>query len=141
MEERLASIVAGRFGMMRVKAARLNSMKPWFSHLSKTTTKFGVVYWPSSRPAETWKGFRTSSTEQSRSIEEVPAEELSNAMIEVVRMGDSATEEEILRYLSTAFQRKLTEKVRTLLSNVLSWTASKGQLTLDGTFYKLPTNS
>jgi hypothetical protein len=141
MEERLASIVAGRFGMMRVKATRLNSMKPWFSHLSKTATKFGVVYWPSSRPADTWKGFRTSSTEQSRSIEEVPAEELSNAMIEVVRMGDSATEEEILRYLSTAFQRKLTEKVRTLLSNVLSWTASKGQLTLDGTFYKLPTNS
>ena len=140
MEERLASIVAGRFGMMRVKAARLSSMKPWFSHLSRTSTKFGTVYWPSSRPADTWKGFRTSSSQQSRTIEEMPAEELSNAMVEVVRMGDSASEEEILRYLSTAYQRKLTEKVRTLLSDVLAWTVSKGRLTLDGSFYKLPLN-
>jgi len=137
-EDRLASITAGRFGMSRVKEARLKTMREHFRHLPRTKTKWGVVYWPSHRSADTWTGFRTSSAEHSRAVEDVPAEEHLNAMVAVVRMGDTATEEEILRFLSDAHDRKLTEKVRTLLSEILAWGTSSGRLVLDGSYYKLP---
>lgn len=137
-EDRLASITAGRFGMSRVKEARLKTMREHFRHLPRTKTKWGVVYWPSHRSADTWTGFRTSSAEHSRAVEDVPAEEHLNAMVAVVRMGDTATEEEILRFLSDAHDRKLTEKVRKLLTEILAWGTSNGRLVLDGTYYKLP---
>jgi hypothetical protein len=137
-EDRLASITAGRFGMSRVKAARLKTMREDFRHLPSTKTSWGVVYWPSHRSADTWTGFRTSAGEHSRAIEDVPAEEHLNAMVAVVRMGETATEEEILRFLSDAHARKLTEKVRKLLSEILAWGTSNGRLLLDGFYYKLP---
>lgn len=137
-EERLGSIVVGRFGMSRLKAARLEALRPLFRHLSSSTSPFGVVYWPSHRPADGWMGFRTSTGESSRDIEDVPAEELANAMVAVVRMGDTATQEEILRFIADAHGRKLTEKVRTRLVSVLAWTVENGRLTFDGAFYKMP---
>lgn len=48
------------------------------------------------------------------------------------------TEGEILRFLSDAHDRKLTEKVRTLLSEILAWGTSNGRVVLDGSYYKLP---
>jgi len=137
-EDRLASIVVGRFGMSKVKAARLAALQPMFRHLSATRTVFGVVYWSSSRMSDTWTGFRTSPVGNSRPIEDVPAEELSNAMVAVIKMGNTATEEEILRMVADAHDRKLTEKVRTLLSAILSWTVDSGRLVLEGAYYRLP---
>lgn len=138
LEDRLASIAASRFGMSRVKETRLKALRELFGHLSSSTTKWGVVYWPSHRTADAWTGFRTSATDHSRAIEDVPAEEHLNAMIAVVRMGDTATEEEILRFLSDAHDRKLTERVRTLLAEILAWGTSNGRLVQDGSYYKLP---
>jgi hypothetical protein len=137
-EDRLASVTAARFEMMRVKESRLNSLRGLFKHLPRSTSKWGVTYWPSHRAPNTWTGFRTSTSESSRAIEDVPAEELLNAMVGVVRMGDSATEEEILRLLADGHDRKLTEKVRTQLSGILAWGVANGRLTIKDGFYTLP---
>lgn len=137
-EDRLASVVVGRFGMSKVKAARLAALQPLFQHLAKTESPFGVVYWSSQRPANTWIGFRTSSADHSRAVEDVPAEELANAMVAVVRMGNTASEEEILRFLADAHARKLTEKVRNQLKAILAWVTNSGRLVLDGSYYKIP---
>jgi hypothetical protein len=137
-EDRLASITAARFEMMRVKESRLKSMRELFRHLPRSTSKWGVTYWPSHRSPSTWPGFRTSTSESSRAIEDVPAEELLNAMVAVVVMGDTATEDEILRLLADGHDRKLTEKVRTQLSGILAWGVANGKLTIRDGFYTLP---
>ena len=127
-QDRLASIVVGRFGMTRVKSTRQNALLPLFGHLAKTTTAFGTTYWSSQRPSDSWLGFRTNIGEESRTLEEVPAEELSNAMVAVVKLGGTATDEEVLRFVSDGYERKLTEKVRTRLTEILAWTISTGRV-------------
>jgi hypothetical protein len=59
-------------------------------------------------------------------------------MVAVVIMGDSASEEEILRLLADGHDRKLTEKVRTQLSGILAWGVANGKLTIRDGFYTLP---
>jgi hypothetical protein len=139
MEKRLASIVAARFGLTRVRASRLEALVASFAHLDKTDSPFGAVYWPLSRTAQSWPYFRTCSEEITRQIDEVPAPELANAMLEVIRMGGSASAEEIIRMVAQAFGRSsVTKTLRERLESVLSWVQESGELSLDGEYFTLP---
>jgi hypothetical protein len=138
-EARLASVVVGRFGMSAVRGSRLESLRPQFAHLAKTETQFGTVYWCDFRPAGLWRGFRTCSGETTRTIDEVPAEEISNAMVAVVRLGDSGFREEIVRHTAEVFGRKaLTKVLKEKLNNILDWTTAQGLLIVESELYKLP---
>jgi hypothetical protein len=142
-EERLASVLVGRFGMAALRSSRLASLQKEFTHLKSTNSKFGKVYWNEARPAGKWSGFRTSAEETSRTINEVPAEEISNAMVAVVRMGNSGFKDEIIRHTAEAFGREVIRKaLNESLSEILDWTVAEGRLTLEADLYKLPsTNS
>jgi hypothetical protein len=138
-EQRLASVVVGRFGMSAVRQNRMDGLRVQFAHLSKTQTPFGVVYWSDTRPADTWRGFRTSSGDVVRTIDDVPAEEISNAMVSVVRLGDSGFREEIIRHTAEVFGRKAVTKVlKEKLNGILDWTVTQGRLVDDSGLYKLP---
>jgi len=138
-EQRLASVVVGRFGMAAVRSGRMESLRAQFAHLPKTQTPFGVVYWSDTRPADTWRGFRTSSGDVARLIDDVPAEEISNAMVSVVRLGDSGFREEIIRHTAEVFGRKAVTKVlKDKLNNILDWTVAQGRLVVESELYKLP---
>ncbi len=138
-EQRLASVVVGRFGMSAVRQNRMESLRVQFAHLPKTQTPFGVVYWSDTRPADTWRGFRTSSGEVLRNIDDVPAEEISNAMVSVVRLGDSGFREEIVRHTAEVFGRKAVTKVlKGKLISILDWTVTQGRLVVESELYKLP---
>jgi hypothetical protein len=138
MEKRLASIVAARFGMTRVRASRREALVASFAHLAQTESPLGTVYWPPSRDAHSWPYFRTSSGEVTRPIDEVSAPELANAMLEVVRMGGSASAEEIIRMVAQAFGRSsVTKTLREQLESVLSWVQERGELVLDGEYFTI----
>jgi len=49
-------------------------------------------------------------------------------MIAVIKLGGTATDEEVLRFVSDGYERKLTEKVRTRLIDILEWTIQSGRL-------------
>lgn len=139
LETRLASVVASRFGMKKVTASRLYTFQKAFSHLKRTEGKFGTVYWSDDRPADTWSGFRTSIGEPVRAIGEVPAEEIANAMIAVVRLGGSAYEEQVIRLVAKAYGRKaVTAVLAEELNAILQWTISSGKITNDSGLLKLP---
>ena len=142
-EARLASVLVGRFGMAALRSTRLASLQKEFTHLKSTNSKFGKVYWNEARPADKWSGFRTSAEETSRTIDEVPAEEVSNAMVAVVRMGNSGFRDEIIRHTAEAFGREVIRKaLNESLGEILDWTVAEGRLTLEADLYKLPnTNS
>jgi hypothetical protein len=74
-----------------------------------------------------------------RTIDDVPAEEISNAMVSVVRLGDSGFREEIVRHTAEVFGRKAVTKVlKVKLNGILDWTVSQGRLVVDSELYKLP---
>jgi hypothetical protein len=138
-EARLASVLVGRFGMAALRSTRLASLQKEFTHLKSTNSKFGKVYWNEARPADKWRGFRTSAEETSRTIDEVPAEEISNAMVAVVRMGNSGFKDEIIRHTAEAFGREVIRKaLNESLSEILDWTVAEGRLMLEADLYKLP---
>jgi hypothetical protein len=138
-EARLASVLVGRFGMAALRSTRLASLQKEFTHLKSTNSKFGKVYWNEARPADKWSGFRTSAEETSRTIDEVPAEEISNAMVAVVRMGNSGFRDEIIRHTAEAFGREVIRKaLNESLGEILDWTVAEGRLTLEADLYKLP---
>jgi hypothetical protein len=138
-EARLASVLVGRFGMNAVRASRLASLQKEFAHLKSTNSKFGKVYWNESRPADKWSGFRTSTEGNSRPIDEVPAKEISNAMVAVVQMGNSGFKAEIIRHTAEAFGREVIRKaLNESLSEILDWTVTEGRLVVVNELYKLP---
>jgi len=138
-EKRLTQLLAARFGMSRVASARGESLKRHFDRLTRTTTPFDVVYWSSTRQPSVWKGFRTSSAGESRVIDDVPSEELVNAMVAVVAMGNSCFREEVIRNVAEAYGRKAVTKVLdTRLGAILDWSVTQGRLVLDTNLYKLP---
>lgn len=138
-EKRLMQVLVARFKMSKVTTARSESLRRHFTSLTQTSTPFGVVYWSSTRQPDIWKGFRTSSAAESRAIDEVPAEEIVNAMVAVVAMGSSCFREEVIRNVAEAFGRKAVTKVLdTNLGAILDWSVSQGRLVLDTNLYKLP---
>jgi hypothetical protein len=125
--------------MSKVTASRLATFQKAFVHLTKSESPFGVVYWPLERSAESWNGFRTCQEEQTRQIDEVPAEEIANAMIAVVRMGGSAYEEQVIRLVAKAYGRKaVTAVLAEKLNAILNWTISNGRIINDAGLLKLP---
>lgn len=138
-EERLASLVVARFGMVRLKGARLQALLPMFSHVQKTVSQFGTVYWNTDRQPDVWTGFRTSDSLDVRSFEDVPAEEISNAMVALVRMGNSAFAEEITRAVLGAYGiQKLGANIKSRLEAILAWTVGQGRLAQDREEYRIP---
>ena len=141
-EARLASVLVGRFGMAALRNSRLVSLQKEFAHLKSTNSKFGKVYWNDSRPADKWRGFRTSAVETSRTIDEVPAEEISNAMVAVVSMGNSGFKDEIIRHTAVVFGREVIRKaLNERLTEILEWSVEKGHLVLEADLYKLPSKN
>jgi hypothetical protein len=138
-EARLGSVLVGRFGMTALRSTRLASLQREFGHLKLTKSDFGKVYWNDSRPPDKWRGFRTSAEATSRTIDEVPAEEISNAMVAVVSMGNSGFSDEIIRHTARAFGREVIRKaLNEWLTEILDWTVAEGRLVLEGDLYKLP---
>jgi hypothetical protein len=125
--------------MAALRDTRLTSLRKEFTHLKSTESKFGKVYWNDSRPSDRWRGFRTTDKENTRKIDEVPAEEISNAMVAVVRMGDSGFKDEIIRHTAEAFGREVIRKaLNERLMEILDWTVAEGRLVLEAELYKLP---
>ncbi|MEO6471862.1 MAG: DUF3320 domain-containing protein, partial [Aeromicrobium sp.] len=82
---RLARIVARRFGLNAVRAARAEDIAKLIprGQLRKSRT-FGHFAWPVGLDPETWSGFRTADKEVTRTLEEIAAEEIANAMLAVL---------------------------------------------------------
>jgi hypothetical protein len=138
-EDRLARVLAGRFGMARVTASRRDSLKKQFAHMTKSQTPFDTVYWSSTRQPGIWKGFRTSTDDSSRNIDDVPAEEIANAMVAVVALGNSCYREEIIKSVAEVYGRKaVTRTLNERLGSILDWTIEQSRLIVDGELYKLP---
>jgi hypothetical protein len=136
-EERLAKVLVARFGMSAVRGKRLESLQLQFAGFTKSVSPFGTVYWSSTREPNLWRGFRTSTEDGSRTIDEIPAEEIVNAMVAVVEMNP-CFEEEIIRNTAEAFGRKvLTKVLNERLGAILNWAVQQGKIKVEANLYKV----
>ena len=60
-------------------------------------------------------------------------------MIDVVRMGGTATADEIVRHVATVYGRKsVTAQLSSHLNAVLEWAVANGHLSVSGDLHRLP---
>lgn len=129
-ERRLASLVAARFGLMRLREARFALLKErHFFGLATSDHGFGVFVWRDSVHAATWTGYRVNTDKASRDIELVAPEEVANAAVEIVEMSHTIFESELVRELATTFGRKqVTGQLRGRLTSILNWATTNHRL-------------
>ena len=132
-ERRLASFVAKRFGLARVREARLVLLRKRFGHLEVTISEFGRFYWSPDIDASAWKGYRATPQGVNRDLEEIAPEEIANAMVDTLRMADGAYSEELIRSTATIFGKAvMTQRTTNHISKILDWVIASGRIKLNG---------
>jgi hypothetical protein len=100
---RLTRIVARRFGLNAVRAARADDIARLVPRGQLKKGRLGSFAWPANLDAAGWTGFRHADAVASRSLDEVAPEEIANAMLAVQAEYPGATREDILRRTAELF--------------------------------------
>lgn len=100
---RLTRIVARRFGLNAVRAARADEIARLVPRDRLEKSRLGVFAWPEVLDPQTWEGYRSADSDGSRSLDEVAPEEIKNAMIAVQELVPGLDEEGVLRRTAEVF--------------------------------------
>ncbi|MFB8146646.1 DUF4011 domain-containing protein [Microbacterium sp. NPDC056003] len=100
---RLTRIVARRFGLNAVRAARAEEIARLVPRDRLKKSRLGAFAWPEGLDPQTWEGYRSSDKDGSRSLDEVAPEEIRNAMIAVRQLAPTLDEEGVLRRTAEVF--------------------------------------
>lgn len=100
---RLTRIVARRFGLNAVRAARAEEIARLVPRDRLKTSRLGAFAWPEGLDPQTWEGYRSADKDGSRSLDEVAPEEIRNAMIAVRQLAPTLDEEGVLRRTAEVF--------------------------------------
>ncbi len=100
---RLTRIVARRFGLNAVRAARAEEIARLVPRDRMKKSRLGAFAWPEVLDPHTWEGYRSADKDGSRSLDEVAPEEIRNAMIAVRRLAPTLDEEGVLRRTAEIF--------------------------------------
>lgn len=100
---RLTRIVARRFGLNAVRAARAEEIARLVPRDRLKKSRLGAFAWPEVLDPQTWEGYRSADKDGSRSLDEVAPEEIKNAMIAVLQLAPTLDEEGVLRRTAEVF--------------------------------------
>ena len=102
---RLARVVARRFGLNAVRAARVDDIVKLVPRAQvRRNRKLGDFAWPATIDPDTWSGFRMAGDDSSRSLDEIAPQEISNAMLAVLHdYPDLESVDDLLRGTAELF--------------------------------------
>ncbi|WBC08350.1 DUF4011 domain-containing protein [Micromonospora sp. WMMA1947] len=116
-QHRLARLTLARFGFLRTREDRrlavlaLVDARRLYDHPT-----LGRYAWPEGTDPRSWQAYRVTQSSTDRAFEEVPPEEIANALVHVLREVTSMDEERLLRAgLERLGYRRRTEKIDRLL--------------------------
>jgi hypothetical protein len=137
---RLVRIAAHRFGLNKLHANReieLNNHVPG-AYIRRSSNGERVAWpLPSAKSAMEWRGFRVPGDQ--RACEEIPAEELLNAMKYLVKRGRGIQREELVHRTATIFGwGRVGNKIRNRLESVITCACRDGALQATGDVIELP---
>ena len=123
--DRLARLTAGAFGLTRVVRARLDAL----AALVPASARDGDVVWPAQLDRSAWTGFRRDPA-ATRPMEQVPPEEIGNAMVALCRASAGMTRDELFAQTLEVFGfRRRTAAQVAVLESALAAATSAGRLT------------
>jgi len=100
---RLTRIVARRFGLNTVRAARADDIARLVPKGQMRKSRLGTFVWPTGLDPATWTGFRTVDPDGSRTLDEVAPEEISNAMRAVIARRPNMDDDGVIRLTAELF--------------------------------------
>ncbi|WP_369253303.1 DUF4011 domain-containing protein [Geodermatophilus amargosae] len=125
--DRLVRLAAGAFGLTRVTEARRDALLA----LLPEGAVDGEVVWPETLDRETWTAFRRQSASTVRPLEQVPVQEVGNAMVALCRAGGPLTQEELFLRTAEVFgYRRRTPSLAPLLAAALARVTAAGRVTV-----------
>jgi hypothetical protein len=131
--DRLARLVARRFGLVRVRQGRLERVKTLVAPEQRRRGPFGEFVWSPDVSPDTWRAFRRSRPGSDRTLEEIAPEEIRNAMIYLARKGMSISESGVLEELAQVFDiRRMSSGMKDRLLGILEWAVARGDLQRTG---------
>lgn len=129
LADRLARVVGNRFGLSRVREARRDQILALAPRGRRRKAKNGdTVYWPETIDPGSYAEFRVPGAR--RDVDEIPYQELRNAMLDVVRRAHGLRREDLLRETARLFGvTRLGARIRDRLDGVLKAAKEEGMLT------------
>ncbi len=123
--ERLVRLVADALGIRRLSAEKQRTLMSLLPR-SRATTENGTVMWPAGIDPASYLEYRPSSSSD-RSLSHVPAIEVGNAMIPIVRRSMGVDREELFRETMRVFgSERLTAQVRSRMQAGLENALDRG---------------
>lgn len=142
--ERLARIVANRFGLSRVRQNRLEEIIRLIPDELCVDTPFGVYAWRSEEQYQTWGDYRPTPPDVDRKLAEIAPEEIVNAFIAIITNAGVIERSELVGITATLFgMSRVTAQARTHLDSVLRWAIDQEEVLASGDLIELappPTN-
>jgi hypothetical protein len=137
--ERFGKMVYRAFDFGRVNADRIEQV---LSLVQKGQVKKDVVgrfVWRTPGEWETWTRYRTASAPAPRTVEEIPAVEWANALLDFVRRSRSMRHDDALKELGLAFGfLRVSAQMRSLIEKAMKEAVKAGRLVLEDGAYRLP---
>jgi very-short-patch-repair endonuclease len=137
--ERLARIVANRFGLSRVRQSRVDEILRLVPDDLCVETPFGVYAWRSEAQYQTWGDFRPTPPGVDRKLTEIAPEEIVNAFVAIVADAGVIERSELVGITATVFgMSRVTAQARTHLDAVLQWAIDQEEVAVSGDLLQLP---
>ncbi|MFF5180667.1 DUF4011 domain-containing protein [Micromonospora sp. NPDC000316] len=132
-QHRLARLALARFGFLRTREDRRTAVLALVdSHRLHTHPTVGRYAWPEGVDPQTYRAYRVTQASNERAFEEVPPEEVANALVHVLHGVPTMDEERLLRAgLERLGYRRRTEKIDKLLRYALHVAVTGGRLRHD----------
>ncbi|WP_433260923.1 DUF4011 domain-containing protein [Micromonospora vinacea] len=132
-QHRLARLALARFGFLRTREDRRTAVlslvdsRRLYTH--PTVSRYA---WPEGADPQTYRAYRVTQASNDRAFEEVPPEEVANALVHALQGVPSMDEERLLRAgLERLGYRRRTEKIDKLLRYGLHVAVTSGRLRYD----------
>ncbi|MCG5441500.1 DUF4011 domain-containing protein [Micromonospora sp. NIE79] len=132
-QHRLARLALARFGFLRTREDRRTAVlalvdsRRLYTH--PTVSRYA---WPDGADPQTYRAYRVTQASNDRAFEEVPPEEVANALVHALQGMPSLDEERLLRAgLERLGYRRRTEKIDKLLRYGLHVAVTSGRLRYD----------
>jgi hypothetical protein len=127
---RLVRLVARQFDLSRVRDERYRSILRLLPSSWRRSSPLGTFAWPPQCDPDTWRVVRTQLSFAERPLDEIPPEELRNAVLTVLHdRGGEEDWETVLRESVGYFgYTRLTSPVRARMDVLRSWAVDRGDI-------------
>jgi hypothetical protein len=138
-ELRLAKIVAGLFGLDRVREVRSTAILKLVPKTQRTKDSIGTFVWAEQGQWLDWQRFRITRGGAIRTAQEIPAIEYRNALVDFLGRVRELDHETAIKELAAAFGfERVGVNVRDALEQALKQAVKHGVVQIAGGLYRLP---